>query len=266
MSVHSYTWASASVRRRRPGTAASALPWVLAAATILLEIAYPLVHGDARDRLTVVTVVVFFLASASHALVWRGAPWTLGFVVLSVGVGLTVEAVGSSTGYPFGTYDYGHALGATVLGVPWVIPLAWAMMSYPALVAARRLTRRWWLTPIVGGVALASWDLFLDPQEVAAHHWAYAYPTPSPPLLHGIPWTNFGGWLAVSILLMALLDRLPRRPADDRQPATLYLWTYASSVVANAFFFHRPHVALAGGVVMGLVAVPYAWALWSERG
>jgi soluble lytic murein transglycosylase len=38
----------------------SRLPEALAAATVLLQIAYPLVHGSARDVLTVVTVVAFF--------------------------------------------------------------------------------------------------------------------------------------------------------------------------------------------------------------
>ena len=37
------------------------------------------------------------------------------------------------------------------------------------------------------------------------------------------------------------------------------------SIVANAFFFDRPGVALVGGVVMGLVALPYAWTLWVDR-
>ncbi len=37
----------------------------------------------------------------------------------------------------------------------------------------------------------------------------------------------------------------------------LYLWTYVSSVLANAAFFGRPWVALAGGIAMGAVAIPY---------
>ena len=49
--------------------------------------------------------------------------------------------------------------------------------------------------------------------------------------------------------------------ADDRQPAALYLWTYASSVLAAAVFFDRPMTALVGGVGMGLVAVPFALSL-----
>jgi putative membrane protein len=51
----------------------------------------------------------------------------------------------------------------------------------------------------------------------------------------------------------------------DGQPALLFFWTYVSSVLANILFFHRPWVALYGGVAMGVVAVPYAWALWVGR-
>ncbi len=42
-------------------------------------------------------------------------------------------------------------------------------------------------------------------------------------------------------------------------PALLYLWTYVSSVLLNAFFVDRPGVAIWGGIVMGLVAIPYAY-------
>jgi putative membrane protein len=35
-------------------------------------------------------------------------------------------------------------------------------------------------------------------------------------------------------------------------PLALYVWTYASSLLANLVFFGRPTVALAGGVAMGV--------------
>ena len=53
-------------------------------------------------------------------------------------------------------------------------------------------------------------------------------------------------------------ERVERGHADDRQPAALFLWTWGGSVLANAVFLGRPLVALTGGVVMGLVAVPFA--------
>ena len=235
---------------------------VLAAATVLLQIAYPLVRGDARDVLTVVTVVAFFLASTSHALVHRGPRFTAVYVLVTAGFGLVAEAVGTATGLPFGDYAYADTLGPALLGVPVVIPLAWAMFAYPCLVVGQRLARTALGAAAVGGLALASWDLFLDPQMVEAGHWAFADVTTSLPGAPGIPVSNYLGWLLVAWVMLGLLQLLGRRrTVDDRVPAALFLWTWVSSVLANAVFFGRPLVALTGGVVMGLVAVPYALSL-----
>lgn len=237
------------------------LPEALAVAVVLLQVAYPLTGGDARHALTVVTVCVFFLASTGHALVHRGAAWTTGFVALTVGTGFVAEAVGTATGLPFGTYDYAGTLGPRVLDVPLVIPLAWAMFGYPALLVGQRLSRGRVGAAVLGGLALASWDLFLDPMMVGDGHWAFADPTPALPGAPGIPLSNYAGWLLVAVLMLGLLQLLPRVAADDRQPAALFLWTWGGSVLANAVFLGRPLVALSGGVVMGAVAVPFALTL-----
>ena len=237
------------------------LPVGLAAATVLLQIAYPLVSGHSRDVLTVVTVVVFFLASASHAVLHRGASGALVFVLITAGFGLAAEAVGTATGYPFGAYRYANSLGVRAFGVPVVIPLAWSMFAYPCLLVGQRLGRTRGQAALIGGWALASWDLFLDPQMVAAGHWHWTSVRHALPGAPHIPVSNYLGWLAVALVMLAALQVLPRRAADDRQPAGLFLWTYASSVLANAVFFGRPLTALVGGVGMGVVAVPYARSL-----
>jgi putative membrane protein len=238
----------------------SRAPEWLAAAAVLLQVAYPLVDGHPRDVLTVVTVVVFFAASTTHALVHRGARWTALFLVVTVGGGLLAEAIGSRTGVPFGDYGYAGSLGWRVLGVPVVIPLAWAMLGYPSLLVGQRLCRGPWAAA-VGGWALTSWDLFLDPQMVDAGHWHWTSVSHALPGAPDIPGSNYLGWLLVAVLMMAALQLLPRVTADDRQPAALYLWTYASSVLAAAAFFDRPTTALVGGIGMGLVAIPFALSL-----
>lgn len=268
MSVRVYSGPHAD-RRRSGGGALRGLPWILAAVTVLAQIAWPLTSGTARDALTITTVVLFFLTSASHALLARGFLWALGWFVISAGIGLAVEVAGTRTGLPFGDYAYADRLGPEVLGVPAIIPLAWAMMSYPALLAARRLSRGPLLTPVIGAIALASWDLFLDPQMVGEGHWAWTPGGAELPGIAGIPAQNFVAWLLVSLVMMLLLDRLPRRRTDgaegDGVPALMFLWTYVSSVLLNAVFEHRTGVALWGGIVMGLVAIPYAWSLWTGR-
>ena len=162
---------------------------------------------------------------------------------------------------PFGQYDYADSLGPKLLGVPLVIPLAWAMMGYPCLLVGRRLASTRLGATLVGAWALASWDLFLDPQMVEAGHWVWTDVQAALPGAPGIPVSNYLGWLLVATLMMAVLQALPRVRADDRVPAALFGWTYLSSVLAFAVFFGRPAVALVGGVGMGVVAVPYLLAL-----
>jgi putative membrane protein len=182
-----------------------------------------------------------------------------------VGGGLLAEAVGLRTGWPFGDYEYGN-LAPTVFGIPWVIPLAWSMMAYPALLAARRLCRGSLATPLVGALGLAAWDLFLDPMMTAEGYWHFTDPAATTlPNLPGVPLANFAGWYLVAFVMMLILDRLPRSPSPEAQPALLYLWTYVSSVVAALVFFDRPWDALYGGIAMGAVAIPYAWVLWVGR-
>jgi uncharacterized membrane protein len=257
--------ADTTPKRRTP---TRRLPWVFAVAAIACQIAYPLVSDDVlRARLTVATVVMFFLASVSSAIAVHGMRAAVLLVLVAGGGGFLAEAVGVATGFPFGRYVYDNALGPAVLGVPLVIPLAWTMMAYPALLVGRLLSRRF--VPIVGGWALASWDLFLDPQMVEAGFWRWENAGAQLPGIPGIPVTNFLGWALVAVLVIGVLHvLLPREEgaeADDAVPAVLYLWTYSSQVLANGVFFGRPSVAAIGGVAMGLVAVPYALALLRRR-
>jgi putative membrane protein len=261
VTVSSY---AVSQRRRRPSGAAVAVPWLLAAGTVAAQIAYPLVEGETLRRVTIAVVVLFFATCVVHALVHRGPAWTLGLVLVTAGGGLAAEAVGVRTGYPFGEYSYAGTLGPEVVGVPLVVPLAWTMIAYPVLLAARRLTRRW--VPLVGGLGMVAWDVFLDPQMVGDGHWTWADPTPELPGVEGIPLTNYAGWALVGTSMMLLLTALlPRDTADESVPAVLLTWTWVGYVVGNVFWFGTASVALVGGVALGLLVLPYLWSLWQSR-
>jgi uncharacterized membrane protein len=243
-------------------------PWALAAVTVGLQIAYPLVEGDTLRLVTIGIVVAFALTCVTHATVTRGWPWALRFLALTAGFGLLVEVVGVRTGLPFGDYDYSSTLGPKMLGVPLVVPLAWTMIAYPVLLAARRLSRRW--TPVLGGFGMAAWDVFLDPQMVADGRWIWADPEPSLPGIDGVPLTNFAGWWVSGTLLMMLLTRLlpatrKSLPTKEILPALLLAWTWVGYVVGNLFWFGEPSVALTGGVVLGALVVPYLASFTGAR-
>jgi putative membrane protein len=265
MSLRTYTGPAPSAR---PGAGVLGLGWLLAIATIALQIAFPLVEEEAQQAdLAAITVVVFFLASVVHATAyhrWRGF-LLVGLVVPALG--WVAERVGYATGYPFGDYTYEGLLGPQLGGVPVVVPLAWAMMAYPAYVAASTVvTRARWLVPVLTAWSLMAWDFFLDPMMVELGAWTWNTTEPDLPGIPGIPVTNYAGWFAVGLVVGLILMAIPARRASPAQPATLYLWVYASSVLASAVFFDRPGSAIIGGVAMGLVALPFAWRLWVDRG
>lgn len=262
MSVRSYSGPSPAYR---PSPFAMGFAWALAVGTIALQIAYPLIDEDQRASLAAATVIVFFLASLVHATAchrWRGFV-TVGLVVPAIG--WAVERVGSTSGVPFGDYTYTDVLGPQVMGVPAVIPLAWAMMAYPAHVAASTLTWRRWLIPVITAWSLMAWDLFLDPMMVDLGAWRWTTTSPSIPGLDGIPLVNAAGWLAVGLVIGIVLLVLPSDRGPVAQPAVLFLWVYFSSVVGAAFYFDDTGAAIVGGIAMGIVALPYLWRLWVDR-
>ena len=214
------------------------------------QIWYPLIHGHGRVVCTIVSVIAFFVASLTHAARrgWRAA---VALVVVCCGAGFAAEAIGIRTGWPFGRYHYNHTLGLQLLAVPVVVPMAWAMVGWPFLLAARRAGRL-----VVGPLLFVTWDLFLDPQMVGDGHWRWL-PTRWPKV-HGIPVSNALGWFAVGAVLTVVLDRLvPNRASDATTiaalPSVLLGWTWFSQTLGNIVFFHRPTVGVTGGVAMGAV-------------
>ncbi len=227
-----------------------------------LQIPYPLVHGHARNVLTVVTVVVFALVSAGYAIASRGVSYGAVLVAAAGVGGFAIEVLGVHTGVPFGEYRYDGGLGPSVFGVPLVIGLAWLMMAHPCVVVASRIAETAPMQVVAAAIGLAGWDVFLDPQMVDAHHWHWSDPSPHLPGIERVPLSNLGGWLLVSAVIAAVLVVASRRSASGRETRTeqplvvLWIWVWLSSALAALAFFHHPAVAGWGVLAMGLVGVP----------
>ncbi|MFG1846185.1 carotenoid biosynthesis protein [Micromonospora carbonacea] len=246
------------------------LPWVGLGALVLAQICYPLTADATRAGLTVATVVLGYVLSVGHALLTRGPRAAAALVAVATGGGFAIEALGVATGFPFGSYDYSGELGPKLAGVPLVIPLAWTWMAWPAWLAAARLVAPGVARVALAAVGLAAWDLFLDPQMVAEGYWVWRDATPALPGLPGVPVSNYLGWLLFAVLLMAALRPLAGPVVDRAGPGdapmfALYLWTYASSILAHAVFLGLPASAAWGAAGMAVAAVPLALALGRDR-
>jgi putative membrane protein len=218
-------------------------------------IATPLLPQGGRARLMLSSVVVvgsFVTTTANATRRWGGR--RAGSAAAATAIGTTVvERIGTGTGFPFGRYAYTRALQPQIAHVPAIVPLAWFALGVPAREAAHAaLGDR--STPVtriaLGSAALTAWDLFLDPQMVGEGYWTWARKG----VYRGIPLTNFLGWFATGLGVMALLEAL-LPPADnaadaDRALVGEYAYMGVMETIGFARYFRDPVVAVVGGLGM----------------
>lgn len=233
--------------------------------TILLQMSYPLTDGDLLRWITIATVLVGATSMVLHAYLSYGFKYASRYLIIVALFGYFIELLGVHTGWPFGIYEYSSTLGISIAEVPLVVPFAWVMMVHPALVAARRVTPKW--TFLYGGALLAGWDLFLDPQMVAAGRWTWEVTGSHIPFVPDVPLSNFFGWLLAGFAITALLNLvLPferRKESASLRAVTLLLaWVLFSGFIGNLFFFDRPGLAFLGAAFFGAFATPFIYKNW----
>jgi putative membrane protein len=266
MSIRHYT-----PRRRRYGQLsprANGLLNLVFGIAILLQVIYPLVHGETLRLLTINVVYWGAGAMLLHALLAYGARYASTYFLFTFIFALIIEHVGVQTAWPFGSYSYSSDLGLKIFQVPLVVPFAWIMMAHPVLTAARRIAGNWVF--LYGGIALATWDLFLDPLMVTSGRWTWRVSGAHVPFQPEIPLSNTFGWLLSGMFLIGILHLITPREkrkggASFRTTDAFILWVLFSGFVGNLFFFHRPGIALFAGAIFTIVFSPYFFNRWLGR-
>jgi len=250
------------------------MPWrrpetLCIAAWIVSMISLPILRWTWGDGVVpgLTTVSAIFQVGAVSVILWRawGLSRTLSTAALIAILTFSAEWLGSTTGFPFGEYDYTTTLQPQAFGVPLLIPLAWLMMLGPSWAVAQAilggkidsLGRR---LAFIGlsALAMTAWDLYLDPQMVTWGFWVWREPSG----YFGIPWSNYAGWLLVSALvtIAARPMRLPITPL-----LVIYGVVWAFQAVGLAVFWGQVGPALFGFSAMGallyaaLRETPWRW-------
>jgi putative membrane protein len=218
------------------------------------QVAYSFLPERHLAAATRAIVVLMLVTTGAEATTARGGARGAAAVLGPGAVGFAVELAGVATGRPFGHYRYSDKLGARVGGVPVLAAAAWAMMARPAWIVAGRIDARPAARAVAAAGALTAWDVFLDPRMAREGYWSW----PGGGRYEGVPASNFLGWLATGLVIFgpwAGLDRPAPAKRDDGALA-LYVWTWVGETVANVAVWRRPRVAVAGGLAMGIFAVP----------
>lgn len=139
-----------------------------------------------------------------------------GLVLLTV-YSYFIEYVGTTTGFPYGEFQYLIELGPMIagkvpLGLPiFFIPLVVNAYLLVLLLFPDRTERLSFRLPVVVGTVLFL-DLVLDPAAVAIKFWSY-----SESFFYGVPLSNFFGWfISASVAVIVLDFSLDRSGLVDR--------------------------------------------------
>ncbi len=243
-----------AVFRRQPAASLSL------AITVLAMIATPLFPRGGNERQLLANVVVLgllgvgvFSAWATHGI--RAVVAAISVMVLTFGV----ELLGSSTGFPFGEYDYTTALTPRLGGVPLLVSCAWAAITLIVHGMFHRAPRATWQRVILMAASITAWDVFLDPQMVEEGYWKWET---SSLAFRGIPLVNYAGWGATALVTSVTVVALCGRTSSARHSSNgigIPLITYATLTVMYTigfvFFFGDIVVAFVGAIAMG-------WSLW----
>ncbi|CDM95311.1 MAG: carotenoid biosynthesis protein [Limnospira sp. PMC 1291.21] len=186
-----------------------------------------------------VAYIVFgAIAVSLYAYRTLGLVTTLGFMVPSIVLSLSSELLGTSTGFPFGHYQYLNGLGYKIADlVPFTIPLSWFYMGLTCYLLARgglKVTlASSWVRHVaalaVAAILLTAWDLVLDPAMSQAPFPFWQFQEVGE--FFGMPYRNLTGWMGTGLVFMTVAAVLWRgKPIVLSRPLlTLPLLVYLTN-------------------------------------
>jgi putative membrane protein len=204
-------------------------PLILACALAMLAALFAVRFPDIPGASIGSYVSTFLIALPSTVALFRylgPRRATLSLLTLSI-FAYAVESVGVATGFPYGRFYYGAALGPMLAGlVPFLLPLSYAPLVIGAVAGAWGGASR--LLHVAGAALLLLWmDAVLDPGATSLGFWVW----PEGGIYYGVPPSNFAGWLLSGTLVVTLLlatgrwSETPRPALLDSAAISTAFWT-----------------------------------------
>jgi putative membrane protein len=181
-------------------------------------------------RWFVLAFLVSFLALSIRHL---GGLRTLALLVFGYGIAWASEASSIRNGFPYGLYEYlwrpGEPTGLdprepALLGVPCFDSISYVFIAYASMCMAH------WVLGVRGArrAGVAVWlaasslfvtiDLVTDPVALRGGEWFLGriYHYPGGGAHHGVPLSNYGGWLLVGLAIIGVFGRIDRLLPESR--------------------------------------------------
>ena len=111
-------------------------------------------------------------------------------------IGMLVEWLGVQYELLFGTYSYGENLGLKFDGVPFLIGIYWAMLTFITAELAKKMGFKNRLKITVAALLMTGLDFLMEQSAPAFDFWEFKGP---------IPLNNYIDWFFIGLIMQILL-------------------------------------------------------------
>lgn len=111
-------------------------------------------------------------------------------------LGFAIEVLGVNTGFPFGNYAYGSALGIKLLNTPLIIGLNWLILLYSTNAIAVRFGQTVVTKALVSAALMVTLDYLIEPVAISYDFWTWENGLP--------PFSNYAAWFIVAFIISAI--------------------------------------------------------------
>lgn len=128
-------------------------------------------HLDWFASRTSLNLIILGLVLFIYFPVNRLKLWSI-FIALA-SIGIFVEYLGVNYGLFFGEYSYGENMGPKIGGVPWLIGLNWALLTFITGAIANYLANHWFLKSLLGTFLMLFLDIFMETSAPIFDFWEF---------------------------------------------------------------------------------------------
>lgn len=176
-------------------------------------------------------VFIFLISYLTIATLHLGFKRSLLFTVLGFGVAFLAEYSSTRNGFPFGFYTYIETTRDReiwISNIPFFDPLSFSFLAYASYTLSLLLwcpleKRGWdirlvatnavkhsWRVIVTGATLMMALDWVIDPVAYLGDRWflGQLYTYQEKGQYFNIPFTNFGGWLLVGLVILFSFTRL----------------------------------------------------------
>lgn len=125
-------------------------------------------------------------------------------------LGYFIEVLGVKTGFPFGTYVYGDALGVKLLDVPLIIGVNWFMLVMGAGYIVKSQFHSIWVRVIVAATIMVMVDYPIEQMASTLDYWSWEGDY--------IPVQNFVGWFAIALIMQWMFQKIMAKTENKLAP------------------------------------------------